>query len=216
MSKQHDSIEEIESCDDCPALSEHTLRCFRLEKPREIPNLETIPEWCPLPDWNTRPEPRVEPSGEFVKTRRKKLKNAKTLFEMGRSPDDWFQSIVTGFSEALDIIDRLEAKLEDRQKARDLYFRETKQLQAEIKQLRSLACPPIRDGDTCICPIVELEAECARWQALFEIIAKHISKTKLRKAYEELKVEQALQKTDNEHKDNDTQIEKQHKATGHI
>ena len=35
----------------------------------------------------------------------------------------------------------------------------------EILELRSIKCPPISDGDTYICPIVELEAELEqhRW-----------------------------------------------------
>ena len=32
-----------------------------------------------------------------------------------------------------------------------------KQLEAENKKLRAIKCPPISDGDSCICPIEELE-----------------------------------------------------------
>lgn len=33
------------------------------------------------------------------------------------------------------------------------------ELEAENEQLRSIKCPPISDGDSCICPIEELEGE---------------------------------------------------------
>ncbi len=36
--------------------------------------------------------------------------------------------------------------------------------EGEVKQLRALKCPPISDGDTCICPIEELEDEVERYE----------------------------------------------------
>jgi len=44
------------------------------------------------------PEP-----GEFTKQWRERLDNAVALFKMGKNPDEWFQSIVTGFRESLTI-----------------------------------------------------------------------------------------------------------------
>ncbi len=38
----------------------------------------------------------------------------------------------------------------------------------EVKQLRAIKCPPISDGDTCICPIVELEGEVEQLKAKIE------------------------------------------------
>ena len=38
----------------------------------------------------------------------------------------------------------------------------------EIQTLRALKCPPISDGDTCICPIVELEEKLATAQGEVE------------------------------------------------
>ena len=35
-------------------------------------------------------------------------------------------------------------------------------LQAENKKLREIKCPPISDGDSCICPIEELEGRIKR------------------------------------------------------
>ena len=42
--------------------------------------------------------------------------------------------------------------------------------EGEVKQLRALKCPPISDGDTCICPIEELEGEAERLKKF----ARHI------------------------------------------
>lgn len=41
--------------------------------------------------------------------------------------------------------------------AHEKYEEQIKELKAENKQLRAIKCPPISDGDTCICPIEELE-----------------------------------------------------------
>lgn len=50
---------------------------------------------------NCKPEPT-----EFTKKWHQRLENAVALYKMGRPTDDWFQSIVTGFREACDTIDR--------------------------------------------------------------------------------------------------------------
>ena len=50
-------------------------------------------------------------------------------------------------------IERLFRKIKDKQAER------IKELEATNKKLRAMKCPPISDGDTCICPIEELEAK---------------------------------------------------------
>ena len=38
-------------------------------------------------------------------------------------------------------------------------------LEAENLQLRAMKCPPISDGDSCICPIEELEEKLKTWHS---------------------------------------------------
>lgn len=54
---------------------------------------------------------RQQPEGKFTSQWRERLKNAETLYRMGRSADDWFGSIVSGFRESLDVLDRQGAEL---------------------------------------------------------------------------------------------------------
>lgn len=49
------------------------------------------------------------PAGEFTKLWRERLENAVSLYKMGKSAEEWFQSIVTGFRKACDIIDSAES-----------------------------------------------------------------------------------------------------------
>ncbi len=46
---------------------------------------------------------------EWTKLWRERLENSITLYKIGKSPDEWFSSIVTGFQEACDRLDRAEA-----------------------------------------------------------------------------------------------------------
>lgn len=71
-------------------------------------------------------------------------------------------------------------------------------LKQRIKQLRALKCPPISDGDTCICPIEEqakriqeLEADIKIKQSVCETIEKEVTEInkKLKKRIGELEGE---------------------------
>lgn len=44
-----------------------------------------------------------------------------------------------------------------REYERDILTKRIKELEAENKKMKELKCPPIESGDTCICPIEELE-----------------------------------------------------------
>lgn len=48
MSKKYIQELEINSCDECPARSDYTGVCFRVEPERATPNTNKIPDWCPL------------------------------------------------------------------------------------------------------------------------------------------------------------------------
>ena len=43
-------------------------------------------------------------------------------------------------------------------------------LQDRVEELRKLKCPPISDGDTCICPIKELEQKVEEAERIIEVI----------------------------------------------
>jgi len=47
---------------------------------------------------------------EFTKEWRERLENAVALFKIGKNPDEWFQSIITGFREACKIINQLQTE----------------------------------------------------------------------------------------------------------
>lgn len=65
--------------------------------------------------------------------------------------------------EAANRIRELEADLKIKQSVCETVEKEVtainEKLKTENKQLRELKCPPISDGDTCICPIEELEGK---------------------------------------------------------
>ncbi len=50
----------------------------------------------------------------------------------------------------------------------------TKHLRTQLATLRTLKCPPISDGDTCICPIEEAEGEVERLKTIVENLATGI------------------------------------------
>jgi len=85
-------------------------------------------------------------AAEFVKAWREKLKNAKALFEMGKSPTVWFQSIVTGFLKALSLLTTLRTQLASAQGEVERLRKMNELLEGDLVIMQSEFV-----ADTCTC-----------------------------------------------------------------
>ena len=77
-------------------------------------------------------------AGEWTKLWRERLENAITLYKMGKNPDEWFSSIVTGFQEACDRLDRAEAENIELKAADKTHLSAFNGLQERYLQLESI------------------------------------------------------------------------------
>ncbi len=49
MAKIHITTKKVYFCSECPALMNHTKpKCLIFAGPREIDDIDKIPDWCPL------------------------------------------------------------------------------------------------------------------------------------------------------------------------
>ena len=113
-----------------------------------------------------------EPAGEFVKEWEKRLRNAKMLFKLGKSPDGWFQSMTIGFFEALDIITSLQARISELNQGiidRDsVIFRHVRRIdELEGLHLEAKADKVQAENDACV-----LRGEVERLRRVLDKLAR--------------------------------------------
>jgi hypothetical protein len=106
---------------------------------------------------------RVEPeAGEFTKATRQAMTEFLNIY--GKNSEIFPPIGAEQVIELCDTIDHKDILLKNREREVIAYKAECDRLTAELKKLRQTKCPPIADGDTCICPIEELEEELKEYK----------------------------------------------------